>query len=78
MNVATAGCCHHGVPWACDCPMCGRNGSQQTLTPVLSIPSPRVMPVNLPFPFSGSFTVAVMDSSGNVTIKTDHFPNPFE
>lgn len=33
-------------------------------------PSPRVLPVNLPFPSFG-VTVAVLDRDGNLTIKVD-------
>lgn len=48
----------------------------QTYFPVapLIIPSPRTMPVNLPFPTFG-VTIAIMDVNGNITIKTDQ-PTP--
>jgi hypothetical protein len=43
------------------------------LTP---IPSPRTMPVNLPFPDYG-VTIATLDKDGNVTIKVNQpVPEP--
>lgn len=38
---------------------------------------PRFLPVNLPFPMWGRFTVAVMDEDGNVVIKTNQPDTPF-
>jgi hypothetical protein len=38
------------------------------------IPSPRTMPVSLPFSSFG-VTIAIMDSDGNLTIKVDQ-PTP--
>ena len=42
---------------------------------MLSTPSPRIMPVAMPFPMSGCITIATLDSNGNVTIKADQ-PKP--
>lgn len=41
-----------------------------------SVPSPRFLPVNMPIPTMG-FTIAVMDSSGNVILKTEQSESPF-
>lgn len=36
-----------------------------------AIPSPRTMPVNMPFPEFGEVTIAMLDRDGNVTILKD-------
>lgn len=52
------------------CPM---KTAPLALTP---IPSPRYLPVNIPFSLFG-ITVVTMDNHGNVTIKMDQpFPTP--
>lgn len=38
---------------------------------------PRVLPVNMPLPHSGFFTVAVIDSDGNIVLKVDQSESPF-
>ena len=40
-------------------------------------PNPLYLPVNMVLPTMGGFTVAVLDSSGNLTMKWDN-ENPFE
>lgn len=40
-----------------------------------TIPPRHSMPVNLPVPFMGMVTIAIMDSDGNTTIKVDQ-PRP--
>ena len=68
-------CSRYPCGWygtGCSAQNCPQNPSLPFTMP--SIPSPRTMPVNIPFSNFG-VTVVTMDRDGNVTIKLDQVPS---
>lgn len=59
----------------CRAPNCPLNPSPPQFAWPITIPPRHSMPVNLPVPFSGMVTIAIMDHDGNLTIKVDQ-PRP--
>jgi hypothetical protein len=57
----------------CHDPYCPSKPALLPMAPLLSLPSPRTLPVNIPFSNLG-VTVVVLDHTGNLTIKVDQVP----
>lgn len=73
MNFCTKYPCggYGGSPGYCHDPQCPLKSHPLSIQPT---PSPRFLPVNIPFSIMGK-TVVTMDRDGNVTIKVDQ-PEP--
>jgi hypothetical protein len=72
MNACSSFPCGWNGAW-CSSGVCpNRMGTQPPFT-LQPAPSPRTLPVNIPFPTMG-VTVVTMDKDGNVSIKVDQIP----